>query len=249
MPQMLVPSRHEARAQSVEDHFPSKVTYTHSPRVFGLDFLRALAILFVLVAHGTGLLMPFVPWWFAFFGHGGFYGVELFFVLSGFLIGTILVRSGSELGKPDHVAVFYIRRRFRTPPLFWLFLGVHTAVEQFNTMIVYFQTQPLMPCLYQSRAESTGAAANINNRTSRRKISENEIEYLRRSLFDLWPGTVDIFAAQHRRPVRRNHFAVMAFAQTSGNKLHAYFTQFFFRFFLIDTKPCDNSASRNSLIG
>jgi len=129
MPQTLVPSRHEARAQSVEDHFPSEVTYAHSPRVFGLDFLRALAILFVLVAHGTGLLMPFVPWWFGFFGHGGFYGVELFFVLSGFLIGTILVRSGSELGKPDRVAVFYIRRWFRTLPLFWLFLGVHTMLE------------------------------------------------------------------------------------------------------------------------
>jgi len=63
------------------------------------------------------------------------------------------------------------------------------------------------------------------------------------------PGTVDIFAVQHRLAVGRNRFAVMAVAQTSENKLHAYFTQFFFRFFLIDTKPCDNSASRNSLIG
>jgi hypothetical protein len=46
------------------------------PRVCRLDFLRALAIFFVLVAHGTGLLMLFVPWWFGFFSHGGFYGVE-----------------------------------------------------------------------------------------------------------------------------------------------------------------------------
>lgn len=120
---------HSTLPRQKGDYFPSEVTYAHSPRVFGLDFLRAAAILFVLVAHGTDLLMPFAPWWFAYFGHGGFYGVELFFVLSGFLIGTILVRSGSTLGEPNRVAIFYIRRWFRTLPLFWLFLGVHIILE------------------------------------------------------------------------------------------------------------------------
>jgi peptidoglycan/LPS O-acetylase OafA/YrhL len=32
--------------------FPSKVTHVHSPRLFGLDFLRALAIAAVVVSHG-----------------------------------------------------------------------------------------------------------------------------------------------------------------------------------------------------
>jgi peptidoglycan/LPS O-acetylase OafA/YrhL len=104
MPQTLVPARHEARTQGVEDHFQAK-SPTRIPRASLVGF----------------------------FSDGGFYGVELFFVLSGFLIGTILVRNGSELGKPDHVAAFYIRRRFRTPPLFWLFLGVHAMPEHFNT--------------------------------------------------------------------------------------------------------------------
>jgi hypothetical protein len=76
MPQTLVPSRHEARTQGVEDHFQAKSLTRIPPRVCRLDFLRALAIFFVLVAHGTGLLMLFVPWWFGFFSHGGFYGVE-----------------------------------------------------------------------------------------------------------------------------------------------------------------------------
>ena len=59
-----------------------------SPRVFGLDILRATAILLVLVTHGvyffTGswdnfYLLKFFP-----------DGVSVFFVLSGFLIGKFL---------------------------------------------------------------------------------------------------------------------------------------------------------------
>jgi hypothetical protein len=100
----------------------------------------------------------------------------------------------------------------------------------------HFAARRLKTCILTFSREGTAAV-------------ENGIEYPRWSLFDRWLGTVDIFAVQHRRPVRRNHFAVMALARTSGNKLHAYFTQFFFRFFLIDTKPCNNGASRNPLIG
>ena len=112
-----------------EEKFPSEITYRHSARVFGLDFLRAAAILSVFIAHSIGVLMPHLPWWFVFCGHGGFYGVELFFVLSGFLIGTILIRSGTDLCQPDRIATFYIRRWFRTLPLFWLFLCINVAIE------------------------------------------------------------------------------------------------------------------------
>ncbi|MEO8439436.1 MAG: acyltransferase [Spartobacteria bacterium] len=100
-----------------------------SSRVFGLDFLRALAIAGVLFAHGFGLLYPQMPAWFGLFGHGGFYGVELFFVLSGFLIGRILIRQGSDLANASTVSVFYIRRWFRTLPLFWLFLFLNVLLE------------------------------------------------------------------------------------------------------------------------
>ena len=81
--------------------FPSKVTHVHSPRLFGLDFLRALAIGAVVVSHGFAFLMPHLPWWCGFLGHSGFYGVELFFALSGFLIGNLLIRAGSALAQPD----------------------------------------------------------------------------------------------------------------------------------------------------
>lgn len=110
--------------------FPSTLTESAATgRIFGLDFMRAAAIAGVLLVHTIEGLVPFLPWWVSFVGHGGFYGVELFFVLSGFLIGTILVRRGERLREPSQVVTFYLRRWFRTLPLFWIFLGVYVWIE------------------------------------------------------------------------------------------------------------------------
>ena len=125
----LHPELPRSLAAVPDEKFPSRVTEQPSGRVFGLDVLRAVAILSVLLAHGSSVLIPHLPWWFAFIGHGGFYGVELFFVLSGFLIGTILVRAGDKLREPSQIVTFYIRRWFRTLPLFWIFLGIHVWLE------------------------------------------------------------------------------------------------------------------------
>jgi peptidoglycan/LPS O-acetylase OafA/YrhL len=104
---------------------------THSSgRVFGLDLLRAAAIMMVICAHGFVVLYRHFGDALAIFGHGGFYGVELFFVLSGFLIGQILIRTGSDLDQAGSVAFFYVRRWFRTLPLFFLFLIVNVAFER-----------------------------------------------------------------------------------------------------------------------
>ncbi|MDO7173824.1 acyltransferase family protein [Mariniflexile sp. AS56] len=101
------------------------IDYKH--RIFGLDVVRALAILLVLVSHSTLLLFPdkdnILLTIIQFFGT---IGVDLFFVLSGFLIGTLILKQ-LEAGKlrfKDFV-YFWIRRWFRTLPNYFLILGLN----------------------------------------------------------------------------------------------------------------------------
>jgi peptidoglycan/LPS O-acetylase OafA/YrhL len=77
-----------------------------SPSGFRADVegLRGLAILLVVVYHG-GLLRL----------HGGFIGVDVFFVLSGYLITGILAREAASAGRVDFVE-FYARRMRRLLP-------------------------------------------------------------------------------------------------------------------------------------
>jgi peptidoglycan/LPS O-acetylase OafA/YrhL len=75
-----------------------------------LDGLRGLAILLVVLYHNFGFIKQ------SFFG---WLGVDLFFVLSGFLITSILLK---ELGTPDYLKNFFIRRVLRIFPLYFLCL-------------------------------------------------------------------------------------------------------------------------------
>ena len=84
----------------------------------------------VVCAHGFVMLYPHFGEALGIFGHGGFYGVELFFVLSGFLIGQILIRAGVDLSRAGNVTFFYVRRWFRTLPLLFLFLVVNVIAER-----------------------------------------------------------------------------------------------------------------------
>lgn len=95
-------------------------------RVFGLDALRAAAILCVIISHApyehaAGLFKEA-----AFFM--GVFGVELFFVLSGFLIGNILLRSLETHWSFSDVKVFWIRRWFRTVPNYLLFFAINSVI-------------------------------------------------------------------------------------------------------------------------
>jgi len=97
-------------------------------RVFGLDLMRALAILGVLFAHAQ-LFLPAKTWaWIVLpSGVAGVLGVELFFVLSGFLIGSILLSLAPRFHKVNILPYFWQRRWLRTLPNYLLFLLINIA--------------------------------------------------------------------------------------------------------------------------
>jgi peptidoglycan/LPS O-acetylase OafA/YrhL len=113
----------------------SERTTTAVGRFFALDLLdnrfpalhglRFFAILSVVAYHVTWIFMGEQHIWLdpAFFAQAltVFFGMDLFFVLSGFLIGSILLRSANQAGV-QHLRRFYLRRIFRTFPSYYLVL-------------------------------------------------------------------------------------------------------------------------------
>jgi peptidoglycan/LPS O-acetylase OafA/YrhL len=98
-------------------------------RIFGLDILRTIAIMLVVLEHSKFLIHTN-------FGYSAIPlldGVDLFFVLSGYLIGLIilkLINRNSEF--KFHVVLSFLRRRwFRTLPNYFLFLIL-------NIILIYF---------------------------------------------------------------------------------------------------------------
>ena len=83
--------------------------------IAGLDGLRAVAFLIVFFFHTRNL--PF-----------GWMGVQLFFVLSGFLITDILLRMKEKLPRREFFAKFYGRRFLRIFPLYYFYLILLAAL-------------------------------------------------------------------------------------------------------------------------
>lgn len=116
-------SAHSARAGAA----PSAV---HAPRLHGhlpvLDGVRGLAVLLVVFFHTTHLsdqsALGRATWWLA---GAGWTGVDLFFVLSGFLITGILWEAK---GQTYYFRNFYARRLLRIFPLYYATLAVSFLV-------------------------------------------------------------------------------------------------------------------------
>ena len=83
----------------------------------GLDGLRAIAVLLVMVYHFWPTVLP-----------GGMIGVDIFFVISGFLITSLLLREGALTGKIA-LGSFWIRRARRLLPAITLLILVMGPVS------------------------------------------------------------------------------------------------------------------------
>lgn len=81
-----------------------------------LDGLRGIAILLVVFFHNFGFINYF---------YFGWLGVDLFFVLSGFLITNILI---NQVGSEDYLKNFFVRRVLRIFPLYYLLLIIFLLI-------------------------------------------------------------------------------------------------------------------------
>lgn len=93
-------------------------------RNLGLDMVRSLSIIMVIISHSKFFFLPHVQnkAFLLNLSILGLYAVEMFFALSGFLIGQILLKEVLPYLDRDHLIRFYLRRWLRTLPAYYLVL-------------------------------------------------------------------------------------------------------------------------------
>jgi peptidoglycan/LPS O-acetylase OafA/YrhL len=102
---------------------PEKIGDKEQHKLLGLDHLRAFAINYVILFHYQFFGHPF---WVKKIGSFGWSGVDLFFVLSGFLISGQLFGTIAK-GKKISLTEFFIKRFFRIVPPFLVVVILYAA--------------------------------------------------------------------------------------------------------------------------
>ena len=107
------------------------------PRIREIDGLRAIAILLVVAWHYVGASADAGPssllWKVTIFGRSG---VDLFFVLSGYLITRILLKNRDA---SNYFSTFYARRAFRILPIYYVVVGIYVIGGSFQLSHTLFE--------------------------------------------------------------------------------------------------------------
>lgn len=143
-------------------------------RIPTLDGWRGVAILLVVISHAAIALR------FAHCGGLGQHGVVLFFVLSGFLITSLLLREEESTGEID-LRTFYIRRVFRLVPCVLVYLEAIIILDWGRNPRPYTTTE-ILSCLFFFRNFVDAAGFHATATGQFWSLSIEEQFYL------LWPS-------------------------------------------------------------
>lgn len=116
-----------------------------SARILQLDGLRGMAILLVLLYHYVSLVPPAPRGSIAHYLQAAFQmgwtGVDLFFVLSGFLIGGILLDAKDST---RYFKTFYLRRICRIFPIYYVWIGIYFLIA-FTLLVRWARPAGIVP--------------------------------------------------------------------------------------------------------
>lgn len=151
---------------------------SHGARIPSLDGLRAISIALVLVLHMSGtknfLAYGQIEWF-----NPGDLGVRTFFIISGFLITSLLLEELDAAGRIS-LGNFYIRRTFRIFPAFYAYVLV-VALLGFLGLVTLAPGDLLHAVTYTVNYHNTGGSWFVAHLWS---LSVEEQFYL------LWPATL-----------------------------------------------------------
>ena len=162
-------------------------------RLAGLDGLRALAIMAVLVFHLDPTWLP-----------GGFLGVDVFFVVSGFLITTLLVRERVASGRID-LPGFWSRRARRLVPALVVCVPASVLLARLSEgdLLVGIERQVLGAFTFTSNWLEIGAGTDYFAATSPQLLMNLWSLGVEEQFYLLWPlAVLGLLALTRRAEVR-----------------------------------------------
>lgn len=184
-------------------------------QVKGLDGLRGLAVLAVVIYHFFGDVLP-----------GGYLGVDMFFVLSGFLITSLLVREFRVSGRIS-LKDFWVRRFRRILPAALTVLIICTAIVALISGDIAVGI----------REQFLGTFFFVNNwtqiATSQSYFADNEIQVfahywslaVEEQFYVIWPLLIfGVFAISRRQPRRLPIAISLLLAIASGVAMWLIYT-------------------------
>jgi peptidoglycan/LPS O-acetylase OafA/YrhL len=115
----------QATGESLAPRLPSRIP--------SLDGLRAVSILLVIIGHSSDSLNA--PKFLNYFSHLGNLGVRTFFIISGFLITTLLLKEREKTGRIS-MKGFYTRRALRIFPPSLVYIGIIAACYVMGWLIL-----------------------------------------------------------------------------------------------------------------